>query len=169
MSTQLNSFILPDEIVKKMKDKIRESRLKMREEGFSLCRSQNNNILKIGNECEGTKCKIERPSQTCKEKEDEYKGLFHTHPSGNINPSIDDLYGMYRDGLGCIGSPKGDKIKCFIRKDPKIDINILGRLQHAYDPLATVYHKLPKEDFDRLYDAVIGYLTNENFNATDVK
>lgn len=165
--TNLNSFIVPDDIVRKMKDKIRESQFKMVETGFSLCKEKDGNILKLGNECEGTKCRIERPIERCRGKEDEYKGLYHTHPSGDINPSIDDLYGMYKDGLGCIGSP--NKIRCFIRKDPKIDINTLVKLQRAYLPLATVYHQLPKEDFEKLYDAIIKYLTNENFKVVNME
>lgn len=169
MSKKLNSFILPDDIIKKMNNKIRESQLKMVETGFSLCKEKDKDILKFGNECEGDRCRIKKPSQMCAEKKDEYQGLYHTHTIGTTRPSIADLYLMYEDGLGCIGSVKENRIKCFVRKSPDVDIDTIRKLESAYVFVKNLQYELPKEDFDKLHSAAIKHITNESFNVVDVK
>ena len=168
MSIKLNSLTITDELIKKMKSKIKESEINHTEIGFSLCKERNKNILKIGNECKGTRCSIERPLQICKEKKDEYQGFYHTHTLGTTKPSIADLYGMYIDGLGCIGSVKEDKIKCFVRKK-SVEFETIEKLEDAYYLFKRLRNELPKEEFDKMHDESIKHLTNENFNVVDVK
>lgn len=122
MATLINSLILPDDIIKKMKAKIEETKIKKMETGFSLCKEIDKNSLKFGNECEGTECRIKRHLQRCK-SEDIY-GLYHTHPLEKARPSMAEL--------GCIGSVKDNNIKCFIRKTPEMDQRILGMFEFEH-------------------------------------
>ena len=130
MPKRLNSFILPDNVIQKMEDKIRESRLKEIELGFSLCKRPDSDTLKIGEQCTGGECSIALPER-CEEKEDIYVTAYHTHFNENSRPSSQDLPIIYKKGLGCIGgiSLEGKKeIKCYIRTKPK-DIEEMYRFK----------------------------------------
>lgn len=162
MSRKLNSFILSDNIIKKMNDKIEETKIKNIEIGFSLCKEKTKDILKIGNECIGTQCVIQRPPQRCKEK-DEYQGLFHTHPSGEISPSLGDIINIYEDGIGCIGSPRENKIKCVVRKGPKEE-NILREFH-----IARIRFEIMGVGTVEEYEKTIHELSNKYFNEIEVK
>ena len=78
MSKKLNSFILPDNLEEEMRNKLREGFEKEIELGFSLCTSQNGNVLKVGEQCTGGECSITLPSKC--EGNDIYAGAYHTHP-----------------------------------------------------------------------------------------
>lgn len=173
MSAKLNSFILSDNIIEKMKDKIEETRLKKIETGFSLCteikdiRDKDDGTLKIGNECQGTECRISRPMQRCKEKE-KYRGLFHTHPSGEIRPSISDILSMYEDGIGCIGIAKDNTkviIRCSIRKDKKPDEKSRKDIRKSY----ILFEMLPSGITVEDYENEVERLTNKYFRKIDIK
>ena len=112
MSTKLNSFTLPDDVIKKMKSKIEESRLKDAEIGFNLCTTNGN--LHDENLCIGTECAVDIPKGCSRGK---YVGLFHTHPHSSSKPSIQDIANAYQIGINCIGSTDDMKIKCYIRKE----------------------------------------------------
>ncbi len=112
MSTKLNSFILPDILIKKMKDTVIHSRTKDIEIGFNLCTENGN--LHDENPCEGIECAVDI-HKGC--KKGEYVGLFHTHVSASSKPSIRDIVNTYQAGIGCIGSVEEKSIKCYIRKD----------------------------------------------------
>ena len=51
MSKQVNSFMLSDNIIKEMKEKIKETRNKKIELGFSLCTEKDSNVVIKGSEC----------------------------------------------------------------------------------------------------------------------
>ena len=163
MPTRLNSVILPDDIIKKMKDKLEETRIKKIETGFSLCKEIDKNVLKFGNECEGTECRITRPFQRCKGT-DWYEGLYHTHPIEEARPSTADLYGLYLDGLGCIGSAKNNNIKCFIRKTSEMDERILGVLEFEHYQMGL----RAKEITDKEYEDRLKFLADKCFKKVDV-
>ncbi len=74
---------------------------------------------------------------------------------------------MYEDGLGCIGGE--EVIKCLVRKDPIEDRKVHNKLLNAYFILGDVSSKLPKEDFQKLYDVIARKFATENFNIIDVK
>lgn len=77
MPKYLNSFIITDDIIKKMEEILKESRTKEIELGFSLCKIPDNNILKIGEQCVGGECSISLPER-CEEKDDIYGSLSYT-------------------------------------------------------------------------------------------
>lgn len=121
MPKQINSFILPDNIISDMKDKIKETKKLNIELGFALCidkespkdNYQNNyRIIKKGTNCVGTKCSIKVGE--C--KEDTYIGNYHTHPSTYPTMSIDDMVTGCSEDIECIGSAPFNTIRCFTRK-----------------------------------------------------
>lgn len=128
----LNSFIIPDDIIKKMDETLKESRTKEIELGFSLCKRTDNNILKIGEQCVGGECSISLPEQ-CEEKDDIYVGTYHTHFNESSRPSSQDIPIIYKRGLACIGGIHENKIRneeinCYTRNVPK-DIESIYRFK----------------------------------------
>jgi hypothetical protein len=140
MSKQINSFILPDNIISNMKDKIKETRKLKTELGFALCingnningnningnningdnqRYQNNSLKKIiekGTDCIGTTCSIKVGK--C-QKDQTYIGNYHTHPSTFPTMSITDMVTGCSEDIECIGSAPFNTIRCFTRKTNK--------------------------------------------------
>lgn len=137
MSKQVNSFILPDSIIKDMKDKIKETKKLKSELGFALCTNKdnrqnindqqningqqnindqqnvNNQIIAKGEECIGTKCSIK--TGQCKENQT-YLGNYHTHPRSHPTMSITDMVTGCSEQIECIGSVPFNSIRCFTRK-----------------------------------------------------
>lgn len=74
MSKKLNSYILPDKLIKNMKDKIEEARIQDIEVGFNLCAEYN--MLHDEFPCTGTECEIRLANKCLKGKN---VGIFHTH------------------------------------------------------------------------------------------
>ena len=114
-----------------MKNKLEDSKVTSLETGFSLCRRKDDKILQFGNECEGDNCRIKRPHQRCK-NDDIYEGFYHTHPDETSLPSTADLYNLYKDGLGCIGSGLDNNIKCFVRKSIERSSEILDAFEYEH-------------------------------------
>jgi len=113
MSRQANSFIFPDNIIKEMKNKIKETRKKKIELGFSLCIEKDSNIVVKGSECMGTQCSIKVGK--CKE-EQKYIGNYHTHPRGPASLSIADMVTGCSEDIECVGAARFNNMRCFIRK-----------------------------------------------------
>ena len=120
MSKQVNSFILPDNIIKDMKDKIKETKKLKTEFGFALCinkdnhhHKNNNQIITKGTECVGTRCSIK--TGICKEDQINI-GNYHTHPRSLPTMSITDMITGCSEQIECIGSAPFNTIRCFARK-----------------------------------------------------
>jgi hypothetical protein len=166
MSKKIDKFVVPDDIIRKMNEKIKESRSKKVEVGFALCTEKNKNVLKAGEQFlggpHGEFSMIKVPAKRCKDK-DQYRGIFHTHVDGMLRPSISDMYHMYEYGLGCIGTTIDNKIKCYVRKGPKTekadqDIR-MALIWFEYTPLWT----------DEQKDKEAKRLTRKYFNEIDLK
>lgn len=157
MSKKLNSFILPDDLAKEMRNKLREGFGKGIELGFSLCLGQNSDVLKVGEQCTGGDCSITLPS-TC-EGNDIYAGAYHTHPNESSRPSSQDIPVIYKRGLACIGGIENDKeeIKCYIRNVP-LDIEAPYRFK---DKLMFIRDRVERRK-------EIDQFVNENFKIIDV-
>lgn len=120
MSKRVNSFILSDDIISNMKDKIKETKKSKTELGFALCIDKNDSknkndsdIIIKGTECIGIKCSI----KVGKCKEDQiYIGNYHTHPRAHPTMSITDMVTGCSEKIECIGSVPFNSIRCFIRK-----------------------------------------------------
>lgn len=117
MSKQIGSFILPDNVVKNMKEKIQETKKLKIELGFALCTekdsNEDRNIVTKGSECAGTKCSIK--AGVCKEGHIQI-GDYHTHPRAAATMSITDMVTGCSEKIECIGSARFDNIVCFSRK-----------------------------------------------------
>jgi hypothetical protein len=113
MSRQIGSFILPDNIVSNMKNKINETKKLKIELGFALCTDKDSNIIANGPECTGTNCSIK--AGTCKEGDIQI-GNYHTHPRGDATMSITDMVTGCSESVQCIGSVRLNNIVCFHRK-----------------------------------------------------
>lgn len=121
MSKRINSFILSDNIISNMKDKIKETKKLKTELGFALCTDKDNSnnykgnseIITKGIECVGTKCSIKVGK--CKEYQINI-GNYHTHPRSHPTMSITDMVTGCSEKIECIGSVPLNSIRCFIRK-----------------------------------------------------
>ncbi len=118
MSININSFILTDNMIELMKEKLKKTESLNRELGFNLCKVDESNELKDDTHCIGSDCRITLET-VC--KIGKKVGLYHTHPrnggEGTSNPSIADLQNGYFYGMNCIGGIVDQKIRCYIRKD----------------------------------------------------
>lgn len=123
MSKQIGSFILPDNIISDMKNKIRETKKLKIELGFALCAgkgfnkdnkyNKHNETIVKGSECTGTKCSIKEG--VCREGNIQI-GNYHTHPRADATMSITDMVTGCSENVQCIGSSRLNNITCFIRK-----------------------------------------------------
>ncbi len=116
MSKQVGTFILPDNIIEDMKDKIKYTRKLKIELGFSLCSEKDSSIIIKGSGCTGNRCSI-RPGE-CREGQDKI-GDYHTHPVTESTMSISDMIEGCSQKMECIGSAKFGNIVCFVRKANK--------------------------------------------------
>lgn len=113
MPKQINSFILSDNLIKDMKDKIKITKKLKIELGFALCKEKNSNIIAKGSECTGNRCSIK--SGKCREDQIQL-GDYHTHPRTAPTMSITDMVTGCSEQMECIGSARYNNIICFFRK-----------------------------------------------------
>ena len=113
MSKKINSFILQDDIISHMKDKITDTKKLGVELGFALCAEENSYIITKGSDCAGTRCSI-KPG-VCNENQIQI-GSYHTHPRTASTMSITDMVTGCSKNMECIGSARFNNIICFIRK-----------------------------------------------------
>lgn len=133
MPKKLNSFILSDSLIQKMKTGVEKAKTINKEVGFLLC--SDNEELHDDSQCIGNECELAMPLTCSKGRK---VGSFHAHTE-STDPSIRDIYDTYKFGIGCIGSTEQKKIKCHIRKDktPKPeDIEIIrSSIEKFEEPL----------------------------------
>lgn len=162
---KLNSYILPDPVIEKMKSKIRETKEKDIELGFGLCRLRNTNIIRTGDECTGTECEL------VYEKEcpiGSYVGVYHTHPHTSSKPSIGDLETAYIDEVGCIGSVRDDNIKCFLRIGPmnhQVREEIIKTSKTVEEPLRKEVTAEEYQTWKNARDKILG----EHFKEIEIR
>lgn len=110
MTKKLNSFALKDSTIKKMKEMIKETKKDKKEREFDFCKYQND-VLEHKNECTGNECFV-ASRRIC--TKGEFVGTFHTHPQPfSEQPSTSDLFNIMSNDMGCIGSAKTNRIKCY--------------------------------------------------------
>lgn len=126
MSTKLNSYILPDKVIQKMRADIEDTKKMGLEIGFNLCTKDTTEELQSEKGCVGSHCSLTGWKPGCESK-GKHVGIFHTHPiipkiaKGNSSPSMSDLIGAYTYGIMCVGGAGDNKIQCSIRKDKEAD------------------------------------------------
>ncbi len=165
MPIKLNSYTLPDDVVEKMKIKIKETKEKKIELGFGLCRMKYVNTLKPGVECTGDECKIiqmpECPTGL-------YVGGYHTHPSGIAAPSIADLKNAYMNDVECVGAPEEDAIRCFVRlghRKQEDEKYIISKFKDVEENYPKVVDNAQYERWKSARDEI----WNKHFQTVDVK
>ncbi len=121
MPKNLNSFVLTDNIIDIMKQKLKKTKDIQKELGFNLCHIEGNKELKDDTHCIGTECTLPL-EKAC--KTGNKIGTFHTHPKQDSQPSLPDLWGGYYYGVECIAGTKDKKIVCYIRKDKELNLKI---------------------------------------------
>ena len=130
---KLNSFTLKDRTIDKMKEMINETKKDKREREFDFCNCPKNNVLFHMNECTGTECDVSS-RRIC--VEGEFVGTYHTHPQPfSEQPSSGDLFNILHEGMGCIGSAKNNRIKCYFFDRSK-----------GYDKIKEAYEHVQKVD-----------------------
>ncbi len=135
MSKQIDSFILPDNIIKDMKDKIKNTKKLKIELGFALC--TDNNMISKGSECTGTKCSIK--TGKCQNNQKQI-GNYHTHPNTAATMSITDMVTGCSENVQCIGSAKFNNVICFNRKTDE------SRCLNDTTPFEDEEHKILEKD-----------------------
>ena len=165
MVIKLNSYVLPEDVIIKMKLKIEETKQKNIELGFGLCRMKYVNTLKLGNECSGDKCSI---TQTPECPTGLYVGGYHTHPEGAAEPSIADLKNAYLNDVECVGSPEENAIRCFIRignRKPEDEKDIISRFKEIEQPLPETVSTEQYQIWKSARDEIL----TKHFQSIDVK
>lgn len=164
MVVKLNSYLLPNILIDKMKTKIEETKNKKIELGFDLCRTKTN-ILIAGDECTGTECVIEHKPKCIAGL---HIGGYHTHPKGGSGPSIADLIGAYRNDVECVGSARDNDIKCYVRigrKKPEDEQRIVMASKEIEEPMGPVAKTEEYQKWIKVRDDIL----NKHFMKIDVK
>jgi hypothetical protein len=165
MVTKLNSYVLPENVVEKMRAKIIETKEKNIELGFGLCRLKFINTLRTGNECTGDECSMEQVPECSTGL---YVGGYHTHPRGPANPSITDLRGAYVNDVECIGSVKENAIRCFVRIGPRVPMyekDIVAAVKDIEEPLVGAVSKEKYQKWEKARNEIL----NKHFKAIDIE
>ncbi len=134
MSIKLNSYILPDQVIQKMRSDIEDTKKLGLEIGFNLCTKDTIGELQDEKRCVGSSCSLKGWKPGCESK-GKHVGIFHTHPivpkasKGDSSPSMSDLIGAYTYGIMCVGGAGDNKIQCSIRKDKDADIKTVRSIR----------------------------------------
>lgn len=177
MPKNLNSFILPDNVIDTMKKKIIKTGQVRRELGFNLCQIEGSNELRDDTHCIGSACEIAL-AKAC--KIGKKVGTFHTHPEnghGISKPSLGDLKNAYYFGINCIGGETDKKIQCYVRKDKELnkkDYNTISYYRDKYKPLDRIHRVTTEKGREivmakfRERDYTIDRLKESYFNTIDI-
>jgi hypothetical protein len=141
MSKQIDSFILPNDIISSMKDKIKDTKKLKTELGFALCidPKKDSSVIIKGSECTGTRCSIK--TGMCKENQT-HIGDYHTHPRTAATMSITDIVTGCSENIECVGSARFNNIVCFLRKTDK------SQCLKDSSPYETEEHQLLEKDIE---------------------
>lgn len=174
---KLGSYILPEEIVERMKKLTERSKEIQKEIGFNLCASKrvaiNNDIMiSTGMTCVGEKgclSTIRKHTQECPSDKIDIGG-FHTHPNRDLaNMSYADAFGAYINGIECVGANK--EINCFIRKNYFADEDTYNKFRALHNKMEKMEHqieqrkkKLDEDDHMKIKNQFF----HDHFNKTKI-
>lgn len=167
---ELIPYIITDELILKMIEKIEESIYKGVELGFYLYKDIKTNILTSMSECIGTKNCIKDVEAGVEFIDNKIRvGFFHTRIKSLPYASIVDLHGTYLSGLSIIGGLNmisDISIKCYERKS-----------EYEYSIQREIFNETIKErqfikgDIRLLmypYSKKLREITNNYFNVIDI-
>ena len=184
MSIKLNSYILPDRLIQKMRTDIDNTKKISLEIGFNLCTKDMTNELQDERHCTGSSCSLTGWRPGCESK-GKHVGIFHTHPiipkisKGDSSPSMSDLISAYQYGVMCVGGAGDDKITCLVRKDKEADIktiwSIRADVQMYEKPLKRKHHITTRKGYEvymakhRETEYVRNKLQEKLFNTVNIQ
>lgn len=124
MSTNIDIFTLPDNVVEKMKELLK---IKTESEaGFTMCARKTDNIIEVKNVTtefsEKVRLKTNCPTGFIS------IGTYHTHPTRSSRASGTDLANTCDHIADCIGSAEDNKIKCYIKRKDTDNIDCTKNL-----------------------------------------
>lgn len=158
MTNILNSYLLTEDAVGKMKNQLETSKKNKIEQGFDLCLK--GQYIHDENICSGDECKIFRKQSCTKGK---YLGGFHTHPEDDSDLSIRDMISIFRnkEHISCIGGDKDNKISCYIVKNiPKEEGALLHFWKNVYESDKVLEIGMSKDKYDQYTKIIKGLQTN---------
>ena len=183
MPTKLNSYMLPDKVIQKMRSDIEDTKKISLEIGFNLCTKNTTEELQDEKHCTGSSCSLTGWKPGCESKGKQV-GTFHTHPivpkisSGDSSPSITDLVAAYQYGIMCVGGAGDNKITCLVRKDKEADIKTIWSIRadaEIYEkPLKRKHHITTRKGYEvhlakhREAQYVRNKLQEKLFNTVDI-
>jgi hypothetical protein len=147
---KLGNYVLPDNILERMKKLTDRSQEVQKEVGFQFCTDgnidMNGNIpISTGMTCVGEKdclTTIEKYRQQCPPNKIRI-GEFHSHPNRyDANMSHPDANNAYMIGIECIGALK--EINCFIRKSDRINEDIHDKFLSLYNEIEKRIYQVQK-------------------------
>ena len=109
---KINSSILTDDIIDKMKEQLKRTKKDAIERGFLLTRS--NNFIETGKSFTGDRHEVVMLEQAINIQK--IAGIYHTHSTECARMTATDLESSCLFDISCIGGVKDNKIKCFVRK-----------------------------------------------------
>lgn len=110
---KINEFVLQENIIDLMKEKLRDSRKTNIESGFPLCANKDN-IIDVRNITKIT----DKETFLSSDCPPGYKsvGHYHAHPDIISNASAEELLNACSHIGDCIGGDADNRIKCYTRK-----------------------------------------------------
>lgn len=110
----IDNYKLPNKTVKKMRDRIDDTRQTELEHTFLLCLDKEN-IIRDRVHSRGKAGSVRHYSNECP-KSEKYVGNYHTHHGEEDIMSPQDFLSTCKDKVSCIGSDSTEDITCFTRK-----------------------------------------------------
>lgn len=144
MTTKLGQFILPNDVIARMRNKLIDTDRSNVEHGFDLCRKSGSNVLIDRGHCIGHECGI-NIKRIC-DPDEILEGDYHTHPVYGADPSFQDMITSYGLGIGCIGSVEDNDIKCYVRKDKTPDPTVISSIRNVIDRYEKPLEKMTYAD-----------------------
>lgn len=140
MTKNINSFILPDDVIALMKEKQKQSVKKNKEFGFAMCARKTDNVIEAKNITERFPEEVFVETR-CPGGYNNIGG-FHTHPETERSSGTDLLISC-NNIADCVGV--SDKIKCYIRKRDIDPINCTKEFSELASLHETPLRKIDNE------------------------
>lgn len=151
---KLSYYIIPQEVIKKLKQSLTKSAFIDVETGGDFCVKENEREISIENECIGNKCNIIHKGECSEGKH--IIGVFHNHPASIVDePPIRDFLSAYTYGISCIGSVENNKIICYERIGNFIEKNFRTILEvdEKVGEILRNHENLTDKEFTEYYEA----------------
>ena len=164
MAIKLNSFTLPDNVIRNMRDQLNKTIDKQEEYGLILCTEHDGNTIIDRQHCKGNECEI-HISRKCGTKE-KFIGSYHTHPYNPAIMSAGDMIRTCKDNVNCIGGAGDNRIRCFVRKKTQNHLRLSESTSCSNK--AKKYHEENEEHLSKRFEHIMkeyDHLDNLTYKA----